>query len=106
MYLREKATCIPSLNTYERVQTSPSNNGNVYIERAVDLNKRIQKDEKRLTELQTMAAEFIETVDDDLTRDVLKMRYINCYTWDMIGDLLGYVTRWMQKIEAKAVNDL
>lgn len=106
LYLREKATSIPSLEIHERVQTSPSNQSNKYVDAAVDLAKEIADKEDELAELQMKASEFIETVDDDLTRKVLRMRYIKCYTWETTGELLGYVPRWIMRLEAEAIKDL
>ena len=106
VYLQEKATCIPSLQIHERVQTSPSNQSNKYVDAAVDLAKEISEKESQLEELQIRAALFIETVDDELTRKVLRMRYIKCYTWETAGELLGYVPRWLMRLEAEAIKDL
>ena len=111
-FLREKATAIPStLPDHERVQTSPSGSGNRYVEEAVDLNKDIQKKELYLAELQIKAKTFIcslpaETENEKLTVKVLKHRYLKCYTWDQIAELLGYDTRWIKRLEYKAVNSL
>ena len=106
VYLQEKATCIPSLQIHERVQTSPSNQSNKYIDAAVDLAREIREKESQLEELQIRAALFIETVDDELTRKVLRMRYLKCYTWETAGELLGYVPRWLMRLEAEAIKDL
>ena len=107
VFLREKATCIPStLKDQERVQTSPSNSGNKYIEEAVDLNKEIQRKKEELTELQGRAKQFIVTVEDPLTRKILKLRYLKCYTWDEVAELTGYVVRWVQQIEWSVIKDL
>lgn len=106
LYLYEKATCIPSLNIHERVQTSPTNQSNKYIDAAVDLADEIREKQTELEELQVRASLFIETVDDDLTKRMLRMRYIKCYTWETVGDLLGYVPRWLMRLEAEAIKDL
>lgn len=106
IFLREKATSIPSLEIHERVQTSPSNQSNKYVDAAVDLAREISEKEYELAGLQTKASEFIETVDDELTKKVLRMRYIKCYTWETTGELLGYVPRWIMRLEAEAIKEL
>ena len=107
LFLREKATCIPSSTTdQERVQSSPSNHGNKYVEEAVDLSKDIQKKEEELLELQKRAKEFIGIVEDPLAKKILKLRYLKCYTWDEVAELTGYVVRWVQRIEWDSVKDL
>ena len=106
VYLQEKATCIPSLQIHERVQTSPTNQSNKYVDAATDLAREITDKEDELAELQSRATLFIETVDDELTRKVLRMRYLKCYTWETVGDLLGYAPRWVMRLEAEAIRDL
>ena len=106
LFLREKSTSIPSLNDTERVQTSPSNNVNKYIDEAIDLDKEIQRKEAELLELQIKAGLFIKTVEDPLARKILKFRYLKCYTWEEVSELTGYVTRWVRLVEFKAIRDL
>lgn len=106
-YLNEKATCIPSMNTErERVQTSPSNHGNMYVEAAADLAKEIKQAEAQLDELQKRAAAFIATVDELLAKKILTLRYIRCYSWDVVADLVGYDERYVRRIEYQAVSEL
>lgn len=103
-YLREKATAIKSALDIdgERVQTSPENNANKYIEAAVDLDKEIQAKSTELTELQRRAKEFIDTVQDNFAVKILKHRYLKCREWDEIADLLGYNARYLQDKESDA----
>ena len=111
-FLREKSTAVPSgLSDHERVQISPSNDQMHYVEEAVDLNREIEAKEAKLLELQTSAKEFIEslphtTETEKLTVRVLRLRYLKCYTWESIGDLVGYVQRWPQQLEADALKKL
>lgn len=106
-YLNEKATCIPSMNTEtERVQSSPSNHGNIYVEAAVDLAKEIKDAEAELDELQARAAIFIAAVDEILPKKILTLRYIRCYSWDMVADLVGYDERYVRRIEYQVVSEL
>lgn len=106
-YLNEKATSVPSgLSDKERVQTSPNNTAGRYVDAAADLQREIAVKERELSELQKRAKEFIETVKDPFARKILRMRYLKCYTWDVIADLLGYTERHVGRLEAEAVNDL
>lgn len=107
LFLREKATSLPStLPDHERVQTSPSSNVNRYTEEAVDLNREIQTRLEELTELQIRASVFIDTVEDPLTKKILKYRYLKCYTWNEVSELLGYDARWIQQLEYSATSRL
>ena len=105
-FLREKATCLPSLNDRERVQTSPSNNVNSYSDEAADLNREIRKKELELTELQGRAKEIIDTISNPLAKKVMKFRYLKCLSWEGVAELAGYSERRVQQIEWEIVRDL
>ena len=106
-YLREKATSVPSMNTEtERVQSSPSNHGNIYVEEAVDLAKHIKEQEAELEELQVRTTQFINAIDGLLPKKILTLRYIRCYSWEVVADLVGYDERYVRRIEYQTVADL
>ena len=111
-YLNEKATSVSSgLAEGERVQTSPSNSADKYIVEAADLNREIQEVQLELIELQSRTDFFIrtlprETETQKLAIKIMRYRYLKCYTWDEIADLVGYGTRWIQQIEWDIVQDL
>lgn len=107
LFLREKATALPpTLPDHERVQTSPNNYTNRYIEEAVDLDREIQAKQEGLTELQQEARVFIDTITDPLPKKILRYRYLKCYTWNEISELLGYDTRSCYRFESEAIADL
>ncbi len=106
-FLREKATCLPSSFTgEERVQTSPSNHGNKYIEMASDMNREILAKEAKLLEIQERASVFINTITDTLARRVMRLRYLKCESWESVSELTGYTERRVQQIEWEAVQKL
>ena len=109
--LREKAVSLPSFSDQEKVQTSPSGGGNKYIEAAVDLNKIIGEKETQLILLQDRARAWIYSLPIDsekqrLTFRVLKYRYLKCYTWEEIADVMVYTVRHLQYIEENATKDI
>ena len=111
-YLQEKATSVPcATQITERVQESKSNRAGIYVDAAADLEKEIEAEETRLLELQGRAKQFIgtlsrETETEKLTVRILKLRYLKCYTWESIEELVGYVQRWPQQLEAEALKKL
>ena len=109
--LREKAVSLPTMSDQERVQTSPSGSGNRYVEAAVDLNKNIREKERQLILLQDRARAWIyslpiENEKQKLTFRVLKYRYLKCYTWEEIADVMVYTVRHLQYIEENAVKSI
>ena len=112
LYLREKATSVPSgLSDTERVQSSPGNSAGRYVDAAIDLNSEIMQDMRELDELKQKASLFINTlpVDTDterLTVKILRYRYLQCCTWDETADILGYAIRYIQDLEYKIIRDL
>lgn len=106
-FLREKATSIPSgITEGERVQTSTSSAGNKWIEEAADLSREVEAKSKKLRALQEEADVFISTVNHELTRRVLRCRYIRCFTWDETVDYLKYDLRYLHRLESEAVRTL
>ena len=107
-YLHEKATCIPSPSgSYgDKVQHSPSNRGNIYIEAAVDLESEIKLLEAELESMKVQAELWIATVKDKTTRKILTYRYIDCMTWDDVADLVGYTVRHTHRLANDAVEKM
>lgn len=107
-YLREKATCIPSPSGHygDKVQTSPSHRGNIYIEAAIDLESDIALLEAELSSMKTQAELWVATVRDKTTRKILTYRYIDCMTWDDVADLVGYTVRHVHRLANDEVDRL
>ena len=106
-YLREKAVSLGALATdKERVQTSPDPDAMKFVDAAIDLEREIRADETELIDLQKRAEMWIGTVYGKLPRKILRYKYINCYTWNQIGELLGYSERYLQQIESDALSSL
>ena len=112
LYLQEKATSVPStIPDHERVQTSPSNNGNKYVEEAVDRSREIKEKELKLAELQHRMRGLIaslprETETDKLAVRILRLRYLKCYTWEEVAELTGYVERHVRRVEYEILEDV
>ena len=107
LFLSEKATAVPStIPDHERVQTSVSNNSMRYVDAAVDLGKEIQRKEAELHRLQSMAGEYIATIEGSLPKRIMKLRYLKCYNWDDIAEITGYAERHIHRIEAELVRKL
>lgn len=106
-YLREKATSVPStLKDQERVQSSPNPGVNKYVEAAADLSREIGWKQTCLDDLTCRASLFIETIQDDLARKVMEYRYVKCYEWNEIADVMGYAMRYLQQIEWEEIKNL
>ena len=102
-FLREKATAVPSsITDNERVQTSPTNEGNKYIEAAVDLAREITAKDFKLAELQERAAVFIDSIAEPLPKKVMAYRYLKCCSWGEVSKLLGYDERYLRRLEDRA----
>ena len=101
VYLREKATCIPSSasGSPDRVQTSVSNHAGYYVDAAADLAREIRALETELQGLQDQASEFIHTLGDGTARRLMTYRYIECLSWTEAADLIGYTVRHAHRLE-------
>lgn len=50
--------------------------------------------------------EYIESVNDDITRMILRLRYINGLGWNQIGNELGYSERQVRRKHAQWIDKL
>lgn len=88
-YLKEKSTCVPSLQTTERVQTTVIDRSNVLSDTIVDLESEIEEEVRRLKAMQNQAEKCFSAHDLSLDeRELLEYRYIYCYTWEEVASLL------------------
>lgn len=107
LYLREKATSIPSvMPNPNKVQTTRENRAGMYIDAAIDLANDIKVLENELRMLQGRVEPYINSLDNRTARKVMMYRYIDLYDWDVIADVMGYTMRWVQKLEQKAISEL
>lgn len=106
-YLEEKAVCVPTtLRDTDKVQESVLNNAGKFVVAFTDLRAEIAKKEAVLTEMKAEVADYIDKLPDDLSRKVMRYRYIDCLSWDEITALLGYTWRYLMQIHQDILRDL
>lgn len=107
--LREKATSVPcTTREFERVQETVENRAGRYIDAAVDLANEIRLEESELEELKTRAKLFIKSLPkgtrkERLTVSVLKLRYLECNTWEEISNKKSYSERHLRRLANTAI---
>jgi DNA-directed RNA polymerase specialized sigma subunit len=68
-----------------------------YSKKVKRLQKQLQRElDKRMDERQKLE-EYIESVNDDIARMILRLRYINGLGWNQIGNELGYGERQVRR---------
>lgn len=93
-FLKQKSTCVPPLQTTERVQTSVVDRSNVLVDSVIDLEREIERETKELHRMQKEASQLFAQHDLTLEeRELLDYRYIYCYTWDEVASMLHVVER-------------
>ena len=105
--LREMAEGTASIPTDNlRVQNSLPPSGNKFAVAAADLSELMDLERSELEDLQSRVKAFIETIEEPIDSRVIQLRYIECYEWEMIDNLIGYTRRHVFRIHNKLVEDL
>ncbi|APQ76382.1 RNA polymerase subunit sigma-24 [Clostridium botulinum] len=60
-----------------------------YNRKAKRLRRKLNKRIKELIDLVEKTNEFIEDIDDSLTRQIISLRYINGLTWEEVANSIG-----------------
>lgn len=88
-FLKQKSTCVPPLQTTERVQTSAIDRSMVLSDSIIDLEREVAGERKELDQMRKQASQFFASCDLTLEeRELLDYRYIYCYTWEEVASLL------------------
>lgn len=106
-YLRAKSTCLPGLQTDDRVQTSRTNRSMTISDTLMDLEHEITKEEAELESIKRAASNYFRQYDLTLEeRELLDYRYINCYQWSDVASLLYVGERTARWRHAKILKKL
>lgn len=105
LYLREKATSIPSTTYGDKVQTSHENHAGIWVDAATDLAKEVRAAQAEFDALISEATAWIDSLDGQ-GRRLMRYRYIDCQTWDMTACLMGYTERHTRRMARKIVSEL
>ena len=105
--LREMAEGTASIPTDTvHVQNSLPPSGNKFAVAAADLAELMEMEEAELNELQDKVKSWVEIIDEPIDGRVIHLRYIECYEWQMIANLVGYTRRHVFRIHNKMVAEL
>ena len=105
--LREMAEGTASIPTDTvHVQNSLPPSGNKFAVAAADLAELMEMEEAELNELQDKVKSWVKIIDEPIDGRVIQLRYIECYEWQMIANLVGYTKRHVFRIHNKMVEEL
>ena len=91
-----------------RVQNSMPPSGNKFAVAAADLTDIIKAEDNELQELQHKVLVFIKTLPGPPQIDarVMHLRYVDCFEWHIIINLLGYTERQVVRIHRRILEEL
>lgn len=72
----------------------------------VDLEKQVKAAVDELILERKRIEALIDLVDDDVARQILKMRYLSFMRWERIAAELDVKIRWVYRLHAKSINDI
>ena len=74
--------------------------------RLVDIEKKIDKKTEKLSKAKEEIESVIEQVSDDILKTLLVKRYINCKSFSVISDEMGYSYRQINRLHVKALKEV
>lgn len=91
-----------------RVQNSMPPSGNKFAVAAADLTDIIAVEDNELKELQEKVLVYIKTLPGPPQIDarVMHLRYVDCFEWHIIINLLGYTERQVFRIHRRILEEL
>ena len=102
--MAEGTASIPTNNLH--VQNSLPPSGNKFAVAAADLSELMDLEKAELSDLQIKVKAFIKTIEEPIDSRVIQLRYIDCYEWEMIANLIGYTRRHVFRIHNRLVENL
>lgn len=89
--LKSAATSTSASVGDERVQTSAPTGSRMsnLVEMATDMENVVEQQEQELEKIRGEITEKINTVDDYEAKLVLKLRYLDFYSWERIGAIMS-----------------
>lgn len=77
-----------------------------YSSKVMRLERKLKRKLDELMDERERLEEYIESVNDDITRMILRLRYINGLGWNQIGNELGYSERQVRRKHAQWIGKL
>lgn len=91
-----------------RVQNSMPPSGNKFAVAAADLTDIIEAEDSELQELQEKVVVYIKTLPGppQIEGRIMQLRYVDCFEWHIIINLLGYTERQVFRIHRRILEGL
>ena len=93
----------PYILTHFKISGYDSEGYSVKVKR---LERKLERKLDELMDERERLEEYIESVNDDITRMILRLRYINGLRWNQIGNELGYSERQVRRKHAQWIGKL
>lgn len=77
-----------------------------YSNKVKRLERKLKRKLDELMDERERLEEYIENVNDDIIRMILRLRYINGLRWNQIGNELGYSERQVRRKHAQWISKL
>lgn len=106
-YLEQKSDGVGGMQTTERVQSSNLNRSMAIADTIIDLQSRIEAEEKELRARMDKAEKMIKSGTlNDRDKSIMLYRYKYCLDWLDISELMQMTTRWVLKRHGIALSKL
>lgn len=76
------------------------------VQRIIDLEAEIDRDIDQLVDLRRQIEQSIATVQDERLRDILRYRYIDGMTWELIAVTMDFTYQWVCELHGRALQKI
>ena len=72
----------------------------------IDLEKDLDAEIDKLVDETRLAERLIKSLEDKRHRDVLRFRYLNCWSWERIAEEMNYERSWILRLHGFALIEI
>lgn len=106
-YLEQKSDGVGGMQTTERVQSSNLNRSMAIADTIIDLQSRIDVEEKELRARMDEAVDMIKSNGlNERDKEIMLYRYKYCLDWLDISEIMQMTTRWVLKRHGIALSKI
>lgn len=106
-YLEQKSDGVGGMQTSERVQSSNLNRSMAIVDTIIDLQSRIETEEKELRARMDEAVGMIKGCGlNERDKEIMLYRYKYCLDWLDISEIMQMTTRWVLKRHGIALSKI
>ena len=103
---RDAGVRSPSFNGFSRTPGIGSSSVELQVEKIEMLEREAANAREKTLNLAEQIEDMIDALDDHNQKAVIRLHYLNGYTWEQVGLILHFTDRSVRRIHGKAIEEL